>query len=72
MTQAILLCPLTLAASGIVHLFGDVRKVLLFALIFSIPATFVGAYIAKRFLDRLPQKYFRISRIFFLFFGQFL
>jgi uncharacterized membrane protein YfcA len=30
------------------------------ALILSIPVSFVGAYIAKRFLDRLPQKFFRI------------
>jgi len=59
--------------SGLIALFIDVTRVsryiwggtrlqqdLLFALIFSIPASFVGAYIAKRFLDRLPQKAFRI------------
>lgn len=30
------------------------------ALILSIPVSFVGAYLAKKFLDRLPQTSFRI------------
>ncbi|MEN8145950.1 MAG: sulfite exporter TauE/SafE family protein, partial [Gemmatimonadota bacterium] len=59
--------------SGLIALFIDVTRVsryiwggtrlqedLLFALVLSIPVSFVGAYIAKRFLDRLPQKFFRV------------
>jgi len=59
--------------SGLIALFIDVTRVslyiwggtrlqqdLLLALILSIPVSFVGAYIAKRSLDRLPQKFFRI------------
>ena len=59
--------------SGLIALFIDVTRVsryiwggtrlqqdLLLALILSIPVSFVGAYIAKSFLDRLPQKFFRI------------
>ena len=59
--------------SGLIALFIDVTRVsryiwggtrlqqdLMLALILSIPVSFVGAYIAKRFLDRLPQKLFRI------------
>lgn len=59
--------------SGLIALFVDVTRVtryirggtriqedLLYALILSIPISFVGAYLAKRFLDRLPQKFFRI------------
>jgi uncharacterized protein len=41
---------------GGTHLQGDI----LVALVFSIPISFAGAYLAKRFLDRLPQKFFRI------------
>jgi len=59
--------------SGVIALFIDVTRVsryvwggtrlqqdLLTALILSIPVSFVGAWIAKRFLNRLPQKFFRI------------
>jgi uncharacterized membrane protein YfcA len=59
--------------SGLIALFIDVTRVsryiwggtrlpqdLLLALIAGIPISFVGAYIAKRFLDRLPQRFFRI------------
>jgi hypothetical protein len=41
-------------------LFVPATIALLFALILSIPVSFAGAYLAKRFLDRLPQKFFRI------------
>ena len=59
--------------SGLIALFVDVTRVsryiwggtrlqqdLLVALVLSIPVSLVGAYIAKRLLDRLPQKFFRI------------
>jgi len=59
--------------SGLIALFIDITRVsryiwggtrlqqdLLLALIAGIPISFVGAYIAKRFLDRLPQRFFRI------------
>ncbi len=59
--------------SGIIALFIDITRVaryvaggtqldgeLLTALLLSIPVSFFGAYLAKRFLDRLPQRYFRI------------
>jgi hypothetical protein len=44
------------------YIWGGIRlqQDLLLALIVSIPVSFVGAYLAKRFLDRLPQKFFRI------------
>jgi uncharacterized membrane protein YfcA len=44
------------------YLGGGTRleKNLLLALIACIPISFLGAYAAKKFLDRLPQKYFRI------------
>lgn len=58
--------------SGLIALFIDVTRVtryiwggthlqkdILVALIFSIPISFAGAYVAKRFLDTLPQKFFR-------------
>lgn len=58
--------------SGLIALFIDVTRVsrylwggtrleqdLLLSLVLSIPVSFAGAYIAKRFLDRLPQKFFR-------------
>ena len=58
--------------SGLIALFIDITRVsryisggtrlqqdLLVALILSIPVSFVGAYIAKKSLDRLPQKLFR-------------
>lgn len=59
--------------SGLIALFIDITRVssyvwggaqlpdgLVLALIISVPVSFAGAYIAKKFLDRLPQKYFRI------------
>ena len=59
--------------SGLIALFIDVTRVsryiwggtrleqdLLNALILSIPVSFLGAYVAKRFLTRVPQKSFRI------------
>ena len=59
--------------SGLIALFIDITRVssyvwggaqlpdsLLLALILSIPVSFVGAYLAKKFLDRLPQTSFRI------------
>jgi len=58
--------------SGLIALFIDVTRVsryvlggtrlehdLLIALIVAVPVSFAGAYLAKRFLDRLPQKHFR-------------
>jgi uncharacterized membrane protein YfcA len=32
----------------------------LIALLVSIPVSFIGAYVAKRFLTKVPQKSFRI------------
>ncbi len=59
--------------SGLIALFIDATRVsryiwggtrleqdLLIALILSIPVSFIGAHVAKRFLTRVPQKYFRI------------
>ncbi len=59
--------------SGLIALFIDVTRVsryiwggttleenLLLALIACIPVSFLGAYAAKKFLDRLPQRYFRV------------
>ena len=59
--------------SGLIALFIDVTRVsryiwggthleenLLPALIACIPISFLGAYAAKKFLDKLPQRYFRI------------
>jgi uncharacterized membrane protein YfcA len=59
--------------SGLIALFIDVTRVsryiwggtrleldLLIALLLSIPVSFVGAYVAKRFLTKVPQKSFRI------------
>ena len=59
--------------SGLIALFIDVTRVsryiwggirlesgLLLGLIVSIPVSFLGAYLAKKFLDRLPQGFFRI------------
>ncbi|MEN8144764.1 MAG: sulfite exporter TauE/SafE family protein [Gemmatimonadota bacterium] len=59
--------------SGLIALFIDVTRVsryiwggtrlqedLLLALLLSIPVSFMGAYVAKRFMDRLPQKFFRV------------
>ena len=59
--------------SGLIALFIDISRVsgyiwggtrlyqdLLAALLFSIPASLIAAYIAKRFLDKLPQKFFRV------------
>lgn len=59
--------------SGIIAFFIDTTRVsryiiggtrlhreLLIALLVSIPVSFLGAFIAKKFLDNLPQKHFRI------------
>jgi uncharacterized protein len=59
--------------SGLIALFIDVTRVsryiwggtrlqseLLIALLVSIPVSFIGAYVAKRFLTKVPQKSFRI------------
>lgn len=59
--------------SGLIALFIDVTRVsryiwggtrlpqdILLALLLCVPVSFVGAAIAKRFLDRLPQRFFRI------------
>jgi uncharacterized membrane protein YfcA len=59
--------------SGMIALFIDVTRVsryvwggtrleenMLYALIVCIPVSFLGAYIAKKLLDRLPQKFFRV------------
>lgn len=59
--------------SGIIAFFIDVTRVsryiwggtrleenMLYALLFCIPVSFLGAYIAKKFLDRLPQRFFRV------------
>jgi len=61
-----------LFTSGLIALFIDITRVsrylwggtrlqqdLLLALILSVPVSFVGAYLAKRFLDRLSQRFFR-------------
>ncbi len=61
-----------LFTSGLIALFIDITRVsrylwggtrlqqdLLLALVLSVPVSFVGAYLAKRFLDRLPQRFFR-------------
>jgi uncharacterized membrane protein YfcA len=58
--------------SGLIALFIDITRVsryvwggtqlqedLLVAIIFCIPISFGGAYLAKKFLTRLPQKFFR-------------
>lgn len=58
--------------SGLIALFIDVTRItryvwggtrlessLLITLLFCIPVSFAGAYIAKKFLDRLPQTFFR-------------
>jgi uncharacterized membrane protein YfcA len=59
--------------SGLIAMFIDVTRIsryiwggtrleqnLLIALIVCIPISFLGAFVAKKFLDRLPQKFFRI------------
>lgn len=59
--------------SGLIALFIDVTRVsryvwggtrldenLLYALLACIPISFLGAYTAKKLLDRLPQRFFRI------------
>lgn len=61
-----------LFTSGIIAFFIDITRItryflggvapggnLLTALVLCIPLSFAGAYFAKRFLDRLPQNYFR-------------
>lgn len=65
--------------SGLIALFIDVTRVsryvwgrtrleenLLYALIACIPVSFLGAYIARKFLDRLPQRFFRVFVAVFL------
>lgn len=65
--------------SGLIALFIDITRVslyiydgtrlhhdLLVALILGIPISFAGAYITKRSLDKLPQKFFRIFVALFL------
>lgn len=62
-----------LFTSGLIALFIDVTRIsryiqggtrlegnVLYALIICIPVSFLGAFIAKKFLDRLPQKFFRV------------
>ena len=68
-----------LFTSGLIALFIDLTRVaryvwggsrleadLLLALIFCIPVSFAGAYMAKRFLNRLSQKFFRLFVAVFL------
>jgi uncharacterized membrane protein YfcA len=65
--------------SGLIALFIDVTRVsryawggtrmgtdLLYALIVCIPISFAGAYLAKKFLNRMPQESFRVFVGFFL------
>ena len=65
--------------SGLIALFIDITRVsryiwggtrleqnLLLALLVGIPISFIGARLAKRFLDKLPQKLFRIFVAVFL------
>ncbi len=65
--------------SGLIALFIDVTRIsryiwggtrlgqnLLLALLAGIPISFIGAYTAKRFLDKLPQKQFRVFVAVFL------
>jgi len=62
-----------LFTSGLIALFIDLTRVaryvwggtrlegnLPIGLAFSIPISFLGAYLAKRFIDKLPQRHFRI------------
>ena len=62
-----------ICTSGLIALFIDLTRVtryawggsrlpeeLLVALMLTIPISFGGAYLARRFMDRLPQKFFRI------------
>ncbi len=66
--------------SGIIAFFIDITRVsgylmggvelgntLLAALVLCIPVSFAGAYLARKFLDRLPQDYFRMFVAGFLF-----
>ena len=59
--------------SGLIALFIDSTRILrylgggtrletdlLYTLLACIPISFAGAYIAKKFLDRMPQKFFRV------------
>ena len=59
--------------SGLIALFIDVTRIsqyimggtrlestFLYSLIICIPISFVAAYVTKKFLDKLPQKFFRI------------
>ena len=65
--------------SGLIALFIDVTRVsryvwggtlmgsdLLYSLIACIPISFAGSYVAKKFLNRIPQKSFRVFVGFFL------
>ena len=68
-----------LFTSGFIALFIDVTRVtryltggtrlepnLMFGLIACIPVSFAGAYLAKTFIDRIPQRFFRIFVAIFL------
>lgn len=68
-----------ICTSGLIALVIDVTRVsrylwggtmlqdnLLAALLASIPVSFLGAYLAKKFLDRLPQTWFRLFVALFL------
>jgi uncharacterized membrane protein YfcA len=59
--------------SGLIAMFIDITRIsqyhrggtrlesnFLYALILCIPISFLAAYLAKKFLDRLPQKFFRV------------
>ena len=59
--------------SGLIALFIDITRVsqyirggtrlessFLYSLILCIPISFLAAYLTKKFLDKLPQKFFRI------------
>ena len=59
--------------SGLIAMFIDITRVsqyvfggtrldseLLYALILCIPISLLAAYLAKKFLDKLPQRFFRI------------
>jgi uncharacterized membrane protein YfcA len=65
--------------SGLIALFIDITRVtryfwggtrldsnLTYALIACIPISFAGAYLAKKFLDKLPQRFFRVFIAIFL------
>jgi len=45
----------------------QLNPLLSWAMLLFIPASFVGAWIAKRFINRIPQQYFRKILVVFLF-----